>query len=158
MSVYHNYTLTQTDHSIEPLETRLRESGAVTSGTMHGKDKEIPYDNILDYSFFNPELVQDIEKTIMESYPATTPEGLKNASKMPVTFENDGETMKWFVNHSGDDNPAFLISEAYPEETFRLSYVIENDLIYDIAIKNGKPLEDVKDSIKKNAVKTDIDR
>ena len=156
MSTYHNYTLAQTNHEIAPLEIRLKESGAVSPGTMHGKDKEIPYDNILDYSFFDPDLARDIEKSIMESYPATTPEGLKNASKMPVTFENDGETMKWFVNHGGDDNPAFLISEAYPEETFRLTYVIENDLIYDIAIKNGKSLGDFKNLNEKN--KTDIDR
>ena len=69
---------------------------------------------------------------------------------MPVEFSNDGREMSWALNMSSDDTPAFLISKAYPDESFRFKSEVEMDVVADIVIKNGENTGDFKEPPKNN--------
>lgn len=81
---------------------------------------------------------QEWDKNVLESL-LTMPV----CHKEPDNHFNEN-TLFWFLNYGCDEDPAFYISKAFPEQAFSYVEEMEGDIICDCIIKNGEVTEDLR--------------
>lgn len=168
MSVITSYRLKAKD-----IKQRLIQNGYVHPDVLHDRrGKEKHFENILDYNLCNPkraaELRQQYAKNGWKKMTADgewqrqeyTDKELDELMKYPIHFDQDGDTVLWFVNYGKNDTPSLFITDLYPNEVMSLTSNTECDLNYSIYIKgdktctkDGRIIDDMLIDIDKSQIK-----
>lgn len=168
MSVITSYRLKAKD-----IKQRLIQNGYVHPDVLHNRrGKERHFENILDYNLCNPkraaELRQQYAKNGWKKMTADgewqrqeyTDKELDELMKYPIHFDQDGDTVLWFVNYGKNDIPSLFITDLYPNEVMSLTSNTECDLNYSIYIKgdktctkDGRIIDDMLIDIDKSQIK-----
>lgn len=168
MSVITSYRLKAKD-----IKQRLIRNGYVHPDVLHDRrGKERHFENILDYNLCNPKRAAELRQRYAKNgWKKMTADGewqrqeytdkeLDELMKYPIHFDQDGDTVLWFVNYGKNDIPSLFITDLYPNEVMSLTSNTECDLNYSIYIKgdktctkDGRIIDDMLIDIDKNQIK-----
>ena len=164
MSVITSYRLTGKN-----IKQRLIQGGYAHPDTLHDRrGKERHFDNVLDYNLCNPERAAELKQQYAErGWQKMTADGkyqrqeytdkeLDELMKYPIHFDQNGDTVLWFINYGKNDTPSLFITDLYPNEVMSLTSNTECDLNYSIYIKGDKTC--TKDGRIIDDMLTDIDK
>ena len=168
MSVITSYRLKAKD-----IKQRLIQNGYVHPDVLHDRrGKERHFENILDYNLCNPKRAAELRQRYAKNgWKKMTADGewqrqeytdkeLDELMKYPIHFDQDGDTVLWFVNYGKNDTPSLFITDLYPNEVMSLTSNTECDLNYSIYIKgdktctkDGRIIDDMLIDINKSQIK-----